>query len=492
MKIVNISVLAALLLFSQCSGTKKSAKSNTPPPPPGQSASKKASIKDKTKNCRKIEGLFTIYSDTTTGDAYMVVKKDQLDKEFIYFSYAENGLVMTGHFRGAYRDNMVFRMKKVFDRVEFVKENTHFYFDPNNALSKAAEANISNSILLSEKIVAEDTASGEYLLDANSIFLSEKLTRIKPNLPPSPMAAMMFNLGMLSKDKTKYGNLRSYPENTDVVVEYVYDNPSPINNGGTEVADARSVTLKIQHSFIEAPENDFEPRMDDPRIGYFTQQINDMTTPDATNYRDPIHRWHLVKKDPTAALSEPVEPIVWWIENTTPVEYRETIKKAGETWNRAFEKIGFKNAVKVEVQPDTASWDAGDIRYNVLRWTSSPTPPFGGYGPSFVNPRTGQILGADIMLEYIYVTNRMRQEKLFSTAGLEHLLLSGEELEFPVNGNYCDAGMHMHHNTMFGLCGMMAMDASQEKKDEFLHQSLYYLVLHEMGHTLGLNHNMKS
>ena len=104
---------------------------------------------------------------------------------------------------------------------------------------------------------------------------------------------------------------------------------------------------------------------------------------------------------------------MWWIENTTPKEFRATIKAAGESWNKAFEPLGFINAVQVMEQPDTATWDAGDIRYNVLRWTSSPSPPFGGYGPSFVNPRTGEILGADIMLEYVFVTNRLVAEKLF-------------------------------------------------------------------------------
>ena len=154
-----------------------------------------------------------------------------------------------------------------------------------------------------------------------------------------------------------------------------------------------------------------------------------MVSTSAAPYRDLINRWKLVKKDPSAAISEPVEPITWWIENTTPVEFRDAIYKAAMMWNGPFEAAGFKNAVVVKIQPDDADWDAGDIRYNVLRWTSSPNPPFGGYGPSFVNPRTGQILGADIMLEYIFVTNRVRQEKAFATAamGLEADIADGSE-----------------------------------------------------------------
>ena len=149
------------------------------------------------------------------------------------------------------------------------------------------------------------------------------------------------------------------------------------------------------------PQNQYQPRFEDVRVGDFTTQVSDMTTPDdVTPYRDLIHRWNLVKKNPDQGISEPTEPIVWWIENTTPLEFRDAIKEGVLAWNRAFAHAGFHNAVQVKIQPDDAAWDAGDIRYNVLRWTSSPNPPFGGYGPSFVNPKTGQILGADIMLEY--------------------------------------------------------------------------------------------
>ena len=156
-----------------------------------------------------------------------------------------------------------------------------------------------------------------------------------------------------------------------------------------------------------------KPRIDDPRVGYFMEYITDQTSYSPTPYRDLITRWDLKEEvDPDAELSEPVEPIVWWIENTTPVETpghdQGRLPWPGTSHSR---RPGFKNAVQVQVQPDDADWDAGDIRYNVLRWTSSPQPPFGGYGPSFTNPRTGQIIGADIMLEFVFLTNRVRLER---------------------------------------------------------------------------------
>jgi hypothetical protein len=470
------------LLFGACAGSKTKKKpaaaaSTT------SAAAKTATIKDKVKSSKKLSGLFPLYQDTATGSVLMLLKKEQLEKDYIYFSYTVDGVVAAGHFRGSFRDNKVFTIKRHFDKIEFVVLNTNFYFDPNNPVSKAAKANISDAILSSQKIIAEDAKTGEILIDASAIFLSESLQQIKPSARPGSMG---FQLGALSKDKTKFVSLRNYEKNTDLIVEYVYDNTNPLGGGGKEVTDARSVSIVVQHTLIEAPNNGFVPRADDPRIGYFSEQVEDMTSTNAVAYKDLIHRWHLVKKDPNAAISEPVEPIVWWIENTTPHEFRATIKEAGEKWNIAFEKAGFRNAVVVKEQPDTADWDAGDIRYNVLRWTSSPQPPFGGYGPSFVDPRTGQILGADIMLEYIFVTNRLRQEKLFVSEGMQ------SELENTRFKNFCDAHDHLHQSTLFGNQVLTVQGLSEIEKRDYMKQSLYYLVLHEMGHTLGLNHNMKA
>lgn len=447
-------------------------------------------IAEKVKKCRKIDGLITLYRDTASGSLYMLVKKSQLNKEFIYFSYVENGITTTGHNKGTFRDNKVFKISKYYNQIEFTTQNSSFYFDSSNAISRAADANISNAIMASEKIIVADEAKGEYLIEADNIFLTEAFYQIKrsPMMPPGMGG---FNLGMLSKSKTKYQSIKNYPENTDVRVKYVYDDPGSRGASSDAITDGRYVEIQLQHSIIAMPENNYKPRLDDPRVGYFLTEVNDMTTKNALNYRDLIHRWNLVKKDPSAALSEPVKPIKWWIENTTPLELRPVIKEAILQWNIAFEKAGFKNAVQIEEQPDNADWDAGDIRYNVLRWTSSPEPPFGGYGPSFVNPRTGEILGADIMLEWVFITNRLKSQKVFDKAGIEWLLQ--EEGLTDIQHPYaCEAGNHMHMQNLLGLQFLASTHASEDDVNSFIKESLYYLILHEVGHTLGLNHNMKA
>jgi hypothetical protein len=489
------TVLASLTAALLACASGRVAVSSPSPSASRGSAAKSAGDKPATpktlaeliKGSTKYPGLFTIYQDTSTGALQMVVRQDQLGREFIYFSVTDEGALPAGSFRGAFGPNNVFAVRKSFNRIEFVTRNTSFYFDPASPLSRAADANISPGLLASIEIAAADSASGDYLIKADDLFLTEALRQVKPTPDPNAKPGTTFQLGALSKSKTHVVSIKSYPLNTDVVVEYVYENPAPVVRGGPDITDPRNVSLTIQHSLIEMPLNEYHPRFADPRVGFFANEVTDLTSASVTPWRDLVHRWNLVKKDPAAPLSDPVEPITWWIENTTPVELRPAIREGVLRWNEAFEAAGFSNAMVVMEQPDTATWDAGDLRYNVLRWTASPTPPFGGYGPSFVNPRTGQILGADIMLEYIFVSNRLRQSELFERAG-QSLAVPEADAGPPAESDQAN----LQQQALFGGTVLRLLGATDAEMDAFLHQAVVSLVLHEVGHTLGLNHNMKA
>ena len=454
---------------------------------------KKKSIEELTEDHQKIEGLFTFYQNDKTGELQLILTEDQLGKSFIHFAQVANGNLDSRIFRGQFAGSKIFKISKYFNKIEFTLINTNFYFDPDNAISKSESANISNSIVASIKIEAHDEKTGKYLIKADDLFLKETFVQIKP--PKSPDAKPgTFSLGKLDDSKTKIQRIKNYPENTVLEVEYVYSSPSvkqsSVSNG---VSDGRNVSIQMFHSLIQLPENDYKVRLDDPRVGYFLTQVDDKTSMTSTPYRDLIHRWDLKKKDPSAAVSEPVEPIVWWMENSTPEEIRPIIKKAGEQWNIAFEAAGFKNAVVIKQQPDDATWDAGDIRYNVLRWTSSPNPPWGGYGPSFVNPLTGQILGADIMLEFASLAGMFRNESLFETAGLESFQDQiSDEIQSSGFNVECTASLSAQLNQFFGSIAHASFEEDGIEKSKMVNEFLHFLILHEMGHTLGLNHNMKS
>ena len=443
-------------------------------------------IASETEKCRKFAGLFDVYQDTTDGSIKLAVRKEQIDKEYIYCTQTVDAPPITGHFRGSFRDNRVFSVRKYFNRIEFVSENAAYYFAKSHPLSNAAEANISDATLVSQEILVDDAAAGTYLVDGK-FFLTEAIHQVKASKDPNAKGPR-FSLGSLSKEKTKVRGIYNYPANTDLVIEYIYDSAAPTVRGGADVTDSRSVSITLRHSLIEVPENDYQPRYDDPRVGYFTTRVTDLTSTSATPYRDIIHRWQLLKKNPEAKLSKPVKPIVFWIENTTPKEIRNVVRRGVLAWNKAFEQAGFKDAIEVEVQPEDAAWDAGDMRYNVLRWASSPNPSFGGYGPSFVNPRTGEIIGADIMLEYVYISYRLWYERVFETAAAPPL---EDPLDPLGDSHLCTAARSLHEETLFGLQALKAMGASQIEMNALLEQGLLRLVLHEIGHTLALTHNFR-
>ena len=454
------------------------------------------SVADFTKDFKLDEGLFNLYQDTAKGSMYMHIPTEAMNDEFIYFSQVEDGVVSSGFFRGSYRGSKVITFHRHFGQLEVHAENTNFHVDPENALSKAADANLNTPILASLKVEAEDSTG--VIVSADAMFLKEELQMVKPPSRPGRKSA----LGKLSKTKSKVVDVANYPMNTELSVDYVYDNGNP-TVGGPQFEDGRYVTVGYRHALLPMPEEGFTPRADDPRIGFFTTEVDDLTGVSATPWKDMIHRWRLEKKDPAAAMSEPVEPITWWIENTTPEEFRPIIKAGVEKWNQAFEPLGFKNAVVVKVQPDDADWDAGDVRYNVLRWTASPSPPFSGYGPSFVNPRTGEILGADIMLEYGGMIGRLWRAEVFSKAGMIEELMEEEyaSLDAEMQGcssreilaeqmSRCHAGTVMGRNSLLAAAAMRAYNFTDEEHAEFVRQTLHRLVLHEVGHTLGMSHNM--
>ena len=485
MKKIKTLLILSFFMLNPVIAQNKESKTVDP-----NSDEKSKSLEDFIKSSKKIEGLFDIYQDSITGQVQMLIREDQLNKDYIYGSQIADGIVRTAGFRGQYKDEKILNFKKFFNKIEITAINSNFYFDERSPLSKSKNANISNSLISSVKIKFIDKENKAYLIDADGLFISELLTRVK--LPSDPFQYnRSFQLGRFDRGKSKIENIKNYPKNLNIKTNYVYNNPNVGASGSDVVEDSRYVSIKTFHTIVEMPDNNYKIRLDDQRVGYFLTQVDDLTNPGTTNYRDLINRWRLIKKNPELEISEPIEPITWWIENSTPIEWRETIKTAVLKWNIAFERAGFKNAIEVKVQPDDAKWDAGDIRYNVLRWTSSPNPPFGGYGPSMANPRTGEIIAADIMLEFVFFTNRVFNEKLYNNPEAEMSIEKYLHTDHNIDDFNCSIGTVLNENLNLGRT-FVKIKNDEYELDELERQSMMYLVMHEVGHTLGLNHNMKS
>ena len=425
-------------------------------------------IEEFVEDYEEIKGFFVTYRDPESNQIFLKINKDQLKNEFIYFAHVTNGIASTGKVKGSYADEGVFKIEKDFNNLRFSRVLTTFFYDENNPLSRSKGTNLSNSTFQVSEILAQNEEDTEFLIEITPLLLSEKLTPLLP-VYSSDDPHSGFSWGQINSSKSRVKNVFNYETNTDFEVEYVIESSLSSDYDSEDVADPRNVNIQLRYSFIEMPKNNFEPRIANQSIGYFSERITDLTSKEITPYKDLIGKWNLRKKNPDKELSEPVKPITFWIENTTPFELREYIKQGVLAWNIAFESAGFKNAIEVKIQPDNAEWDAGDIRYNVLRWTTSPDPMFGGYGPSMTNPRTGEILGADIMLEWVYLTNRINYDAVFNEHS-EH--------------KNCDSSSYIQD-------GMILAEAIELNDPKIIEQAIIRLTLHEVGHTLGLNHNFK-
>ncbi|MDA0774929.1 MAG: zinc-dependent metalloprotease [Proteobacteria bacterium] len=393
----------------------------------------------------KLEGFMNILHETEKDKYYLIIEKNKLNKEFIYFTYILNGPQAVGASGGSLGEGYILEFRMFKDDIGLYKINTKFTYDEPNKITQSKLTNIIEAFMGRFKVEVKE--EDRFLISADKLFLSEILTSVTPNIPMEYAEYYDLNLGKLDKEKTYIADIRNYPKNTAVEINYGFFNAKPKPSASVDaVADKRYTFISARHLFVEMPDDKFEPRVADQRVGYFSSKVTDLSTYDTYPARDLMNRWRLVKKNPDAELSEPVEPIVFWVENSTPEEIRPFVVKGIEGWNAAFEEAGFKNAVIAKIQPDDAEWDAGDVQYNVVRWASTPSPGYAGYGPSIANPRTGEIIAADIVQEFNAIKRGYTYRKLWGYS---------------------------------------------EDKDP-LEQWIVSLTMHEVGHTLGLRHNFKS
>ena len=392
-----------------------------------------------------LDGFMNIIHETEKDKYYLVIKEGQLNKEFLYFTYILNGPTAAGPSGGDMGEASILEFRKFKEDLGLYKKNTKFTYDKSNKISQSKLTNIIEAYVGRFKVVVKEDS--KYLIDIDKMFLTEMLVSLTPNIPPEYMEYYNLLLGRPDKEKTYIDEVKNYTKNTSFKVRYGFYNPKPKPGGSIDaITDKRYTYIDGLHLFVEMPDDNFEPRVADQRIGYFSEKVTDLSTYDSNNARDLMNRWRLIKKDPDAELSEPVEPIVYWVENSTPEEIRPFVVKGIEGWNKAFEKAGFKNAIVAKIQPDDAEWDAGDVMYNVVRWASTPSPRYSGYGPSVANPRTGEIIAADIVQEFNAIKRGYTYRKLWGYT----------------------------------------------EDNDPLEQWIVSLTMHEVGHTLGLRHNFKS
>jgi len=465
-----------------------------------------------TKNTQKLEGLFTLYRNKDTGKIYLEIKPEQLNKNYLAAITMESGIGERGIYSGMPLQDFLFYFRRINNNLHFAVRNVNFRTRPDDPQARSVARSFSDSVLYSLKIKSIHPQRKTFLIDLGDLLLTDV-----PGLS-SILSGISDASYRLDNNKSYFGTAKAFPMNLEI--ESVYGFSSSEEGGNLSLLpDSRALTLKIHYSLSQLPENNaYVPRLADDRVGYFTTVYQDFSkNDDKDQFVRYINRWHLEKQDPNATRSPVKKPIVFWIENSVPVEYRDAIREGVLMWNKAFETAGYQNAIEVRQMPDNATWDPADVRYNTIRWLTSADAAF-AMGPSRVNPLTGQILDADIVVdsnmvrsfkpEYRALVESKQSGNLFSTSHLctdnPNRKASGRSANQAQMRLLLSRLAH-DHDLCFGMAaanqmaiGTQALSLFQNEipssngMKAYMHQFMRSLIAHEVGHTLGLRHNFRS
>tara|TARA_Y100001968_G_scaffold183875_1_gene168418 strand:- start:569 stop:3178 length:2610 start_codon:yes stop_codon:yes gene_type:complete len=440
---------------------------------------KEKTFENSIKDMTKIPGLFTMYFDENKNIAYIEVKPEQLKEVFLCNMTRQSGDGMMFD-SGSMLNEFPFYFNKVGQRIQLINKNISFRSDNDIPGKRAVEQSFSNSVFSSSKIIGEpNSETGAYLINLKELFLKD----FNDVSYVTGERKMKYSF---DKENSYFNELKSFPFNTEIDIMLHFKNSKP--NDLYTLPDSKSMFHRYHFSLSQVPDSDYIPRVADDRVGHFLTIFQDYSDVlEETAYKRYINRWNLKKANPQEDLSEPEVPIVFWLENTIPEKFRPAMKEGALLWNKAFEKIGIKNAIVVKEMPDDADWDPADVRYNTIRWIITPG---GGYavGPSRANPYTGELYDADIRVSSDYVRWYGKEFEEWITP-----LSSEEEVNHEQSDHSCNYGKGKIEQMAFGWSVLSSRGfVNQEDKEKFIHDGLVDLIAHEVGHTLGLRHNFKA
>jgi Met-zincin/Domain of unknown function (DUF5117)/Domain of unknown function (DUF5118) len=446
------------------------------------------------KDAKEFKGMLTVYQKDDK--AWLALNPEQFEQPMIFQATLTHGIGEKNIYGNTMLDNEQIIAFRQFNptTVQVIALNAAYGPRDKSPAGLIVERMFSDSLLFNAPIVSlPDSKSKAVLIELNGLVLNdypqggaalERAYRQAYAYDPRNSSITKVR----STDDQLSINTRAHYATARIAVPTPGTPPGmPVPSVPSTVPDARSLFLGFNYSFASLPKEPMPGRVADERVGHFLTNVYDYS--DHT-LRTPrvryVNRWRLEKKDPNAALSEPKQPIVFWLDKNIPTKYREATTKGLLMWNAAYEKIGFKDAIVVKQQGVDDDFDTSDIRHASIRWIIGKDVPFGARGPSMTDPRSGEILDADIeMSEDI--------SRIYTSR-------YGEDTPRPI-GMFKSGGMLCTHaegkfsEMAFALDLLAArgeFDIGSEKAEAFVLEGLIDIVGHEVGHTLGLRHNFRA
>ena len=478
--------------------------SQTPPPSPAAPATAPASatppaapatppaapgalrpMKDILKDAKSSPGFFTLHQKDEK--VWLEILPSQLNQPF-FFSY---NIPRSVGERGLYGSQMgsskLVEFRKIGNQIQLIAKNTQFFAKEGTPQAQFVSESFSDSLMSSAAVVsAPHPETKSILIEANALLFSD-IPGYQTRLEGSFRMPFSLDTRNTSFSATKNTNtltgleVKAHFAVPKLSAPPMTPSPVPMPPPPSTTPDPRSLFVSFYYSFMPLPEP-MQTRLADERVGFFTVARTDYTTD--LNIKSKAHllkRWRLEKMDANAAVSEPKQPIVYWLDKNIPEKYRASVTQGVLEWNKAFEKAGFKNALVVKQQQTTDDFNNMDAKHTSIRWFTGADVGF-AIGPSQADPRTGEILDADIGMSDVFTRGARRAvvEDLGRVRGAD--------------GELCDhaeaAAQELHY--ALDLLEARGLELDTPEAEALAQAYLKDVIMHEVGHTLGLRHNFRA